>query len=408
MGRAFPPLRETLAVLPGRLSPRLAELAVRFGLEMPFVKAATMLEAALGTPVSHDTIRRLTLGAGRAWLQLELDLAERLERAAVDRSSPAVMVPEAQPIADPHPVQLSLDGAMVRVVGGDFAEVRTLVIGAIGADTTGAHLTELSYTSALVDAQTFQRHVLPELARRGVLEHDGPVVAVTDGALWIQELLDLHCPAAVRVLDSMHATSYLAEAAKAAFGPGIAQTAIWIDETRQRLRAGQFAEVIAALCALPPSPEQGRALTYLLPRRQMVDYPRFVANGWPIGSGAVESANKQIVERRLKQAGMQWARPHVTAMVGLRALDASDRWSAAWPRIVAAMRASARQETAHCRTLRHPAAAIPAVPAPGVLTTLPAPPAPAPVAAKPKTIVNGKPTADHPWKRSRRFPSPQS
>lgn len=52
----------------------------------------------------------------------------------------------------------------------------------------------------------------------------------------------------------------------------------------------------------------------------------------------MESANKLLVEERLKGSGMHWARHHVTPMLALRTLAFNDRWDEAWPQIVARLR----------------------------------------------------------------------
>ena len=75
----------------------------------------------------------------------------------------------------------------------------------------------------------------------------------------------------------------------------------------------------------------------------MITYARFQAQGYPIGSGSVESANKVVVESRLKGAGMHWARPHVNPLVALRTLACSDRWAEAWPQIAQQVRQQAWQ-----------------------------------------------------------------
>src|SRR5207244_11614820 len=72
----------------------------------------------------------------------------------------------------------------------------------------------------------------------------------------------------------------------------------------------------------------------------------FQALGFPIGSGAVESANKLGVEARLKGAGMRWAPAHVDPMLALRGLACNDRWDETWPAIAAVLRTPARDRPA--------------------------------------------------------------
>jgi hypothetical protein len=397
-GPGFSPLAEQLALVPGHLSPSLAALAVRFGLTCPFQRAATLLSAACGTRLSADTVRRLTEAAGDAWWQLELALVAELETAARTPFADPVVVPDAQPLPPAQAAILELDGAMVPLVHGEWAEARTLVIGTQEGETT----TALSYVSQLAPAASFARTILPELTRRGVDAHPGPVVALSDGAVWIQELLDLHCPRAVRVLDTMHAAGYLAQAS---FGPGTAQTSEWFATTRAVLRRGDAPATLDRLAALPASPERNTAVRYLDQRRSMLAYDRCDAAGWPVGSGAVESANKQVVEARLKGPGMHWTRQHANALLALTALEASDRWAASWPRIVPRLRTAHAARAAARRTAQAPIAPV-AEPVPSTRTVALAPPSPVP---RPKTIVAGKPTADHPWNRGRpRLPTAAS
>jgi hypothetical protein len=75
-------------------------------------------------------------------------------------------------------------------------------------------------------------------------------------------------------------------------------------------------------------------LAFLEKHGAQMQYPRFQEQGWPIGSGCMESANKLVVEPRLKGAGVHWLRENVDPMLALRNLVCSDRWSEDWPLIV--------------------------------------------------------------------------
>ena len=77
---------------------------------------------------------------------------------------------------------------------------------------------------------------------------------------------------------------------------------------------------------------------YLKKRESQIQYPTFQAQGWPIGSGIVESGNKLVVEARLKGAGMHWAEQHVNPMLALRNIICSDRWQEEWSKVEAGIR----------------------------------------------------------------------
>lgn len=65
---------------------------------------------------------------------------------------------------------------------------------------------------------------------------------------------------------------------------------------------------------------------YLQKREHLMDYPLFQQQGWPIGSGSVESANTCVVQARLKGPGMHWERRNVNPMLALRIGVCNDRW----------------------------------------------------------------------------------
>jgi hypothetical protein len=397
------PLDEELALLPGALTPSLVESAVRVGTEIAsFERAADLLAYFTGVRVDEATVRRWTETAGAVLVAVETAEQERLERELP--ASPA----------GPAVLQGSVDGAHVPLVGGEWAEVKTLAVGVVemcrGADGEPvARTRELSYFSRLADQETFRRQAWPELHRRG-LETAGEVIWLADGSDWCYGFGVYHREAAVFILDFMHAAEHLAAAARATFGPQTPAATDWLTRQCHDLKHGDPATVLAALLTLPtgraPDPagaaETARAtFEYFAKRWNQIQYAAFLARGYPIGSGSVESANKLVVEARLKGSGMHWSRHHVSPLVALRAVLCSGRWARIWPQIDAALRQRCRDAQTHRRARR--AASIPPEPAAGASPpSAPACPAPAPTAppTRPKTIVNGRPTANHPWRRS--------
>ena len=193
-------LDDSLGLLPGTLTPSLQESIVRLGTWMPFGKAAVELKYFTRTDVSRPTVERVTEAAGAAYVSLQTEEVERIEEE---------LPPAAQ---GPAKLVLSADGAMVPLVGGEWAEVKTMVIGEVEqVNVKGekvAHMYNLSYFSRLTDSNSFQRLALVETHRRGI-ETAGQVAAVADGAPWIQTFVDFHRPDAVRILDFPHAAEYV-------------------------------------------------------------------------------------------------------------------------------------------------------------------------------------------------------
>jgi hypothetical protein len=191
-----------LELLPGHLSPWLVEATVRLGTWMPFERVPVALHFFTGVRISDDTARRLTETAGRALVEVEENEVALLEAAL----PPAPTGPAIQ--------QLSVDGAMVPLVGGQWGEVKLLALGTVTAADDGAataHTADVSYFARLTDAETFGRLATTETHRRGT-ETAGQVAAVLDGAVWAQGFVDLHRPDAVRILDFPHAAEHLSHA----------------------------------------------------------------------------------------------------------------------------------------------------------------------------------------------------
>lgn len=393
----FSPLDQTLELLAQTpLTPQVLEGLIRLGAALPFEQVPELLAFFTGVTVSVETVRRWTEAAGQVQLDRETAALEELVRTL------------PTPPTGPPVQQLSADGALVPLVGGAWAEVKTLVVGTVCPSADGARAGALSYFSRLTDAASFSWHVTLETHRRGTLTA-GTVVAVQDGADWLQGLVDLQRPDAVRILDFPHALGHLGTVAQAVFGVGTAEASEWLGQQAHALRHDDPAVVLADLADLvgavrsgsqraaqPSAAEDGEAcLRYRHSRIAQIQYAHFAAQGYPIGSGSVESANKVLVEARLKGSGMRWARPNVNRVLVLRCLARNDRWSEAWPAIWQGLR---QRQQRPPRARPAPVAATVVAPS----APLPAPP-PVERPPRPKTVVNGKPTVDHPWRRSAPF-----
>jgi hypothetical protein len=143
-------------------------------------------------------------------------------------------------------------------------------------------------------------------------------------------------------------------------------------------------------------------LAYLEKRVRQMNYPHFQQQGWPIGSGMVESGNKLVVEARLKGAGMHWHRTNVNPMLGLRNIICSDRWSSEWPLIAQQLRKQAADRRNSNRQQRR-LARIPEpsdIPEAPLIEEIVEPPMilPKEKAAKPEKSGSRKPAANHPWR----------
>jgi len=271
-----------LALVPGAFAPSLVADAVRLGTWAPFNRIPTLLHGFVRTWLSEPTVRRLTEAAGAAYVAVQTAELERLERER-----------PAGPSA-PEVVQVSADGAMVPLVDGQWAEVKTAAVGRIEVVTNRdgvaeAHACDVSYFSRLSDADTFTREAWVELHRAGVATAR-TVVGVMDGADSEQTFLDVHRPDAVRILDFPHAVEYLTRAAQASWCVGSPVAESWLHEQAHTLKHDEHgaAKALIALAHLPieqatdpTAARQARdtALKYLTKRLNQIQYATFQAQG---------------------------------------------------------------------------------------------------------------------------------
>ena len=275
---------------------------------MPFEPARELLEDLVGVQVSKATARRATLATGTAALAVWEAEVERLKQE----------VPQAPAGADKQ--AMSGDDAYVLLVGGEWVEVKTLTIGEVTRNKRGEVCTQqISSCSRLVDAERFAEAALGETHRRG-LEQAAAVCAVQDGAEWLQGLVDYHRADALRILDFAHAAEYVNEIGQAVQAAGGRLPATWLEGVLHRLKhqgPQRVLQHLTWLAARYPSAAVQEKLTYLQKREAHMQYPTYQQAGWPIGSGSVESANKLVVEARLKGAGMRLrsaeCQPHARA-----------------------------------------------------------------------------------------------
>lgn len=169
-------------------------------------------------------------------------------------------------------------------------------------------------------------------------------IGLSDGGNGLENFLRTNFPRdIVIILDFWHASEYLREIAKLIHPDD--------EEARQTLHqqwchlmkheGGQ--SIITHLEQFAPPLRKpavrgklAETLNYFRNNLHRMDYPTYLANGWLIGSGAVESACKTVVGQRLKLAGMRWREDGTDAICHLRALFKSEprQWQAFWQRSI--------------------------------------------------------------------------
>jgi hypothetical protein len=157
------------------------------------------------------------------------------------------------------------------------------------------------------------------------------VVVVGDGAEWIWNRATWFIRRC-EILDFWHAMEHAWEFARLRYGEGSPQADQWVRQIGVDLKAGKVEQVIARLKRLRPQSPQLREsleslIRYYSANAGRMRYDEYLQLGYGIGSGAVESAHKQVVHARLRQAGMRWSEAGARRLLALRLLLLNGDWA---------------------------------------------------------------------------------
>lgn len=328
-----------------RQTPALTRLATLCGaVADSFQKGAELLNEASGVKLSESTVARATKATGE---QIGDIVSSTAARGAPD---PWPWHPDAlgQTVG-----YIGLDATGVRQQGprGAKSEGRMAYVGMVfnphpdrervfeGLPKPGEPM-RVRYISGLYPLAQMG----PLLRRQGAhvgLDRADVWVALCDGGAGLEDLLrDAFPRVEAVILDFYHATEYLAELAGALHPQDEAGA---LDQTRawSRLLRDEGGEAMIAVLEEWEWPSRkglgtvrGEVLGYFRNQVHRMDYPAYEANGWYIGSGAVESACKTVVGQRLKGAGMRWSERGTHAVCHVRALYRSEhtQWTDFWHR----------------------------------------------------------------------------
>ena len=191
----------------------------------------------------------------------------------------------------------------------------------------GSHIiVRKEYAAYIGTAEKFRGYVLNTAINAGYGKTQ-EVVIIGDGAAWIRNMGNELFPEAVQILDLYHLKENIYNYAKYKFSGNEKEYVPWAEIFIDKIEKGKTEEALSLLPeeeSLPANIVNLR--TYITNNIDRIDYPKYKENGYFVGSGAIESANKVILQRRLKQSGMRWSVSGAQAVLSLRAKVESKRW----------------------------------------------------------------------------------
>jgi hypothetical protein len=319
------------------LSPAASEVASIAGVQTSFAQSAEVtLQKLCGLRLSESTVERATEVAG-----------ERLGELLRNKTTFAPRKPWRWQ-RDTHGKRcayVSLDATGVRQQGENAcqAEGRMAYVGMLynprsPHDVEKPEPHQVRYLAGFYSLDELGRQLRRQAADVGWDEAEQQI-ALSDGGAGLEEFFRKNFPRAECILDFWHAAEHLVELGSALYPEDETRRNQTVDDWRHRLKHEGGLSMVRRLMAFdltPHSPAAKQAhadcLRYFQNHQHRMDYPRYLANGWQIGSGPVESACKTVVANRLKGSGMRWGSDGSDAVCHLRALYLSQpgQWDAFW------------------------------------------------------------------------------
>lgn len=343
--RGNAPLDDALGLRGHDLTPAADEVVCLSGLEDSFaVGAGKLLARMAGLHLSESTVQRATEAAGERLAEVQ-HAGDTFGtptpwdwHADADGKTVGYVSVDATGVGQQGPGGKKADGKMVYVgmVYNPVPEDRTR-----WADPTGRRPAwKARYVSQVRPLADLAEPLRRQAGHVG-LDRADRWVALSDGGAGLEDFVRTNFPRVEAViLDFYHVAEYVAELARAIHAGDDGAAKAWRENTCARLKSAGGAAVLADLRGLDLKGKRAargvrdEVVRYFENQAHRMDYPTYLAKGWQIGSGPVESACKTVIGERMKGGGMRWGADGADAMSHLRALfcSADRQWEGFWSR----------------------------------------------------------------------------
>jgi hypothetical protein len=193
------------------------------------------------------------------------------------------------------------------------------------------------WASLTQDKDTFIADVKAEMTRRDPRRRRTWVI-VTDGERALQHRVADSFQSVTLILDYLNVAEKLWKAAHALYREGSPDAQAFVYQRAKRILEGHVDQVVKGLKLIVTkrrlTANKAKTLldaaAYFKHNRERMRYDTYLANGWPIASGSVEGACKNLIRDRFERSGMRWTQETAEALLRLRALHLSGDFDAHW------------------------------------------------------------------------------
>ena len=299
-----------------------------------YQRAETAFEQATGVFINDDTVRLATNYIGGLVFREDCRRAEAGIEMLLSGRMP-------YPRAKKGVLYIETDGAALntRHKDNDGSTWRENKLGVVFSSDnihswTDRHgrrqrkIQKREYVSYVGAVNEFRKHLAACAIRNGYGLYEETVI-LSDGATWIRNMAEELFPDAQHILDFFHLSENVYEYARFYFGMDESKYKPWAENICDRLRKSQYRGVLSEIETHGKTNMDKCPVNlpgYISNNVKNIDYAAYEKKGYFIGSGAIESGNKIVLQQRLKQAGMRWNVSTAQNLLTLKAKAESGLW----------------------------------------------------------------------------------
>jgi hypothetical protein len=341
VGLVFFPLDQQLKLWEAHWSEGLAKEATWLSGVLPSFEQAEETLARIGhISMSDSTIWRRAERWGEAFRQVEQErqeVANHVAQVGEVGPSPAKVAERMGAGIDGAKIHIRQEGWKELKVGCVFdIEVRLIFDPETKEHLEQGHAVNNSYVAHLGGPERFGELLWAVAQERGWEQHYD-TQAIGDGAPWIWNLVNFHFYDSRQTIDYYHASEHLHQAADLLYptDPDAAQR--WLNRNETRLFQGHADQIASTLAQAASGHSQRHQdlrteADYFGKHKRRMQYLEFREEGYPIGSGMVESEAKQF-KARFCGPGMRWSRDGAERLIPIRAAIMSHQFDVLWPTV---------------------------------------------------------------------------
>lgn len=295
-------------------------------------EASEELYRKFGYPISASLVRKVTIFVGNLVFEkdksIAIDTIKNLTNSISDIKRKGILY-------------ILMDGAAINTriedkngstwrenkLGVSFASINIMKRGT--KSNNGNTIRKKEYTAYIGSAEEFAKFVYQIAINQGYGQYEKTII-LSDGATWIRNMCEELFPDAIQILDKFHLDENIYSYAKAIFNNNEKKYKPWAEMIINYIYCQNIKKALLEIDKVNKENLPAGVVnikTYIMNNINKIDYKMYKEKGYLIGSGPIESGNKIVLQKRLKQCGMRWSPETAQPLLSLRAKAESGLWN---------------------------------------------------------------------------------